>query len=178
MLYGRISHNSSNTENIQGTTFNEWKWYPVPISSRNLGETPECENTSTTSRSWDSCIEHNAIWQLAKSGTFKGSKEENTNRSIQNRINMELEAMLPAIDWVYCPKWRVHKSEVWDKDVCGVDQLHQVSTSVVQCPIVHHIPPDPSLPVNGPILTCECRTTECKTEAHPYCSPLQNSQVC
>jgi hypothetical protein len=150
----------------------------VPISSRNLGETPECENTSTTSRSWDSCIEHNAIWQLAKSGTFKGSKEENTNRSIQNRINIELEAMLPAIDWVYCPKWRVHKSEVWDKDVCGVDQLHQVSTSVVQCPIVHHIPPDPSLPVNGPILTCECRTTECKTEAHPYCSPLQNSQVC
>jgi hypothetical protein len=123
-------------------------------------------------------VEHNAIWQLAKSGTFKRNKEANTIRSIQNRINIEPEVMLPAIDWVYCPKWRVHKSEVWDKDVCGVDQLHQVSTSVVQCPIVHHIPPDPSLPVNGPILTCECRATEWKTEAHPYCSPLQNSQVC
>lgn len=62
---------------------------------------------------------------------------------------------LLAVDGMNGPEWRVLKREVRYHDILRVNELYQVAPSVIKCLVAKSTPPNCSLPIYSPIVTCQ-----------------------
>lgn len=68
--------------------------------------------------------------------------------------------LLPTIDGVYVPEWRIPENHIRNDDVSRVHKLNKIWSSKLKGSLSPHVPPDISLAINGPILTCENQPPE------------------
>ena len=72
---------------------------------------------------------------------------------LSTKLMYLVEDMIPAVNGMDMPGWRIEQSEIRDLDVIRVQNLNQVWTSHIKKTLVELVPPRSTLAINGAIVT-------------------------